>query len=198
MFSFLLFQLPFQSGKEVEYYDILDQNGNPTGETARRAEVHARGLRHGSVHLWIYNSRGDLLLQKRDHSKDSHPGLWDVSVAGHINTGEDPETAALREAGEELGLLIARNDLIPHRRRPALLVSRGGRYIDREITWVFLLRRDEPATCFSPRPGEVAEVRWFRHHELEEMLRHGSEPLLLVPHEKHYYREILDLVRRGW
>lgn len=185
----------------MEYYDILDEEGRPTGRTAARREVHARGLLHGAAHLWIFNSRGEILLQKRAPGKDSHPGLWDVSVAGHIDAGEEPETAAVREALEEIGLIIEKWDLELHRKRTSLLVSGEGSFVDREIVWVYLLRREEPAERFHPRPGEVSSIRWFDQGELRGMLAgdavaEGGGCGLLVPHDLNYYLDILNRVRR--
>ncbi|MEI7929829.1 MAG: NUDIX domain-containing protein, partial [Verrucomicrobiales bacterium] len=90
-----------QKGDEV--FDVVDGNDQVTGQ-ATRAEVHAKGLLHRAVHVFVFNRRGDLLLQKRSHLKDSHPGVWDSSVSGHVDSGEDYESAAVRELEEEMGI----------------------------------------------------------------------------------------------
>ena len=74
------------------------------GVTATRAEVHAQRLTHRAVHVFVFNKRGDLLLQKRSLLKDMCPGLWDSSVSGHLDSGESYETAAIRELEEEMGI----------------------------------------------------------------------------------------------
>lgn len=86
-----------------EVFDVVDDANRVVG-TARRADVHARGLRHRAVHVFVFNARGELFLQKRSHLKDAHPGVWDSSAAGHLDSGEDYESAAAREIREELGL----------------------------------------------------------------------------------------------
>ena len=86
-----------------ELFDVVDANDQVTG-TATRSDVHAKHLLHRSVHVFVFNKRGDLLLQQRSHLKDVHPGLWDSSVSGHLNTGEDYPAAALRELDEEMGI----------------------------------------------------------------------------------------------
>ena len=92
--------LPQKAG---EIFDVVDENDVVTG-TATRGEVHAQRLVHRAVHVFVFNKRGDLLLQKRSRLKDLCPGVWDSSVAGHLDSGESYEAAALRELGEEMGI----------------------------------------------------------------------------------------------
>jgi 16S rRNA (adenine1518-N6/adenine1519-N6)-dimethyltransferase len=61
-------------------------------------------LRHRAVHIFIFNDRGDVFLQKRSRWKDRHPLLWDSSAAGHVDAGEEYDMAAIRELQEELGI----------------------------------------------------------------------------------------------
>lgn len=89
--------------KDGEIFDIVDQNDQVTGQ-AMRSEVHAKRLLHRAVHVLVFNRRGDLLLQKRSLLKDSSPGLWDSSVSGHLDAGEDYLAAAVRELEEEMGI----------------------------------------------------------------------------------------------
>ena len=95
-----LSDLPQQAG---EVFDVVDAD-DAVISTATRAEVHAGKLLHRAVHVFVYNKRGDLLLQKRSLLKDSCPGQWDSSVSGHLDSGEDYQSAAVRELGEEMGI----------------------------------------------------------------------------------------------
>lgn len=87
-----------------EIFPLVDQDGNVIGQAPRSVCHDGSKLLHPVIHLHIFNSEGNLYLQKRADTKDIQPGKWDSSVAGHIDLGEAPEVAALREAGEELGL----------------------------------------------------------------------------------------------
>ncbi|MEY3897823.1 MAG: ribosomal small subunit methyltransferase, partial [Verrucomicrobiota bacterium] len=89
--------------KSGEIFDVVDSDDQVTG-TATRAEVHAQRLTHRAVHVFVFNKRGDLLLQKRSLLKDMCPGLWDSSVSGHLDSGESYETGAVRELEEEMGI----------------------------------------------------------------------------------------------
>ena len=90
----------------MEWLDLVDENGEPTGERVTREEAHAKGLRHRTAHVWLARRLGNrvqILLQKRSENKDSHPGCYDISSAGHIPAGVDFIPSALRELKEELG-----------------------------------------------------------------------------------------------
>lgn len=89
-----------QSGEEV--FDVVDDQDAVTGQ-ATRAEVHRQGLKHRAVHVFAFNKRGELILQKRSHLKDTCPEKWDSSAAGHLDAGEAYAACAERELQEELG-----------------------------------------------------------------------------------------------
>ena len=74
-----------------------------------RGEIHRLGLMHRSVHILVFNSANEFFIQKRSMSKDSNPGLWHSSAAGHVESGEDYRGCAQRELGEELGIFGPRS-----------------------------------------------------------------------------------------
>ncbi len=89
--------------KDDEIFDVVDENDQVIGQE-RRAEVHARDLRHRAVHVLVWNKHGAIFLQKRSRLKDKHPGVWDSSASGHLDAGEDYDACAARELEEELGI----------------------------------------------------------------------------------------------
>ena len=89
--------------KDGEIFDVVDDLDQVTG-TSTRGEVHANKLLHRAVHVLVFNKRGDVLLQQRSKLKDAHPGVWDSSVSGHLDSGEDYHSAAIRELDEEMGI----------------------------------------------------------------------------------------------
>jgi isopentenyldiphosphate isomerase len=90
-----------------ELLDVVDANDEFVA-VKTRGEIHASRLMHRAVHILLFNSSGELFLQKRSMNKDEQPGKWDSSAAGHVDSGEDYLQCAERELGEELGIAIDR------------------------------------------------------------------------------------------
>lgn len=104
-----------------ELLDVVDAEDRVVA-VKTRGEIHALGLMHRAVHILVFNSRGELFLQKRSMRKDENPGLWDSSAAGHVDSGEDYLACAHRELAEELGI-IEPVELLELFRMPATLVT---------------------------------------------------------------------------
>jgi isopentenyldiphosphate isomerase len=89
---------------EKEILPIVDEDGQIVG-AASRGECHGGSmLLHPVVHLHVFNSKGELYLQRRPDWKDIQPGKWDTAVGGHVDLGENVEQALKREVHEELGI----------------------------------------------------------------------------------------------
>lgn len=94
----------FAAMDSEELLEIVNYRGEVIG-SAPRSEIHGNpSLLHRVVHVLVFNTSGDLLLQKRSQNKDVAPGKWDTSVGGHVGIGEDLLSSSLREMQEELGV----------------------------------------------------------------------------------------------
>ena len=133
-----------------EIFDVVNQRDEVVGRNTRR-EVHARGLKHRAVHVLVFGSDGRVFLQKRSMTKDTFPGVWDSSASGHLDSGEDYDACAVRELGEELGLMVA----APPRRlfKIAACPETG-----QEFVWVYQLESNGP---FALHPEEIERGEWF-------------------------------------
>ena len=122
---------------------MLDASGALTGVTCPRSEVHACGFYHRAVHVWVVAPASrEVLLQRRADTKDSWPGLWDISSAGHVSAGQASAHAAGRELEEELGLRAPAARLrfcFSHLERKAS-VQKGRPFVDNEWQDVYVLR----------------------------------------------------------
>lgn len=139
-----------------EFLDICDSSGRALGLARPRDEAHAKGLWHRTVHIWIVTSQGTVLFQKRALSKESFPGAWDVSAAGHISAGEEPMVAARREVFQELGVAVADGDLEYIFTTRTSSVQHNGSFVDNEFNTVYLVRKDILVAHLAPSSAEVA------------------------------------------
>jgi len=94
----------------LEKFDILDENGNPTGETADKGAPLKDGQYYLGVHAYIYNFANEFLLQRRAFDKDFRPGGWDIHM-GHVIAGETSRTGMHREILEEIGISVPIDDI---------------------------------------------------------------------------------------
>jgi len=86
-------------------FPVVDENGNILGSVSRGEAHSGSKILHPVIHLHVFNSKGELYLQKRPEWKDIQPGRWDAAVGGHVDLGESVAVALAREAREELGLV---------------------------------------------------------------------------------------------
>lgn len=168
----------------MEYFDLYDKNGKQLNQTKLRSEVHRDGDWHASVDIWILNSRGELLLQKRSKQKESFPNLWEVSCSGHISSGEDSKTSALREIQEELGLEFTERELKLLFKVKDSCVTNKGTFINNEHKDVYLVKKDLELRDFKLDPLEVSEVKFIKIEELKQRIE--AHDKTFVPHEEEY------------
>lgn len=165
----------------MEYLDIVDEKGNPTGQIVERKKAHAEGIRHRTSHVWIVRKKTEqieILLQRRCDTKESFPGCYDISSAGHIPAGVDYKASAVRELKEELGIDVVEDELIYCGDRNVKWdeVFNGKPFHDRQISRVFALWCDLDESKFSLQEEEVSAVRWMKLDTLLEAVRENTIP----------------------
>ena len=170
-----------------ELLDIVDRNGEPTGETVERSIAHLEGIPHRTSHLWIVRKRADrieVLLQKRALTK-SFPGCYDISSAGHIPAVDGSRSSAIRERRGERGLTAAEEDLVCCGDRRIVWddVFFGEPYHDRQYTRVFLIWLDPDEARFVLQEEEVDSVRWMDLEECIEGVIEGRFQNCIAPEE---------------
>ena len=157
-----------------EIFPIVDETGAVIG-TATRGECHSgTKLLHPVVHLHVFNSCGDIYLQRRPDWKDIQPGKWDTAVGGHIDYGETPEEALRREVREELGITHFVPEFI-------------GKYVfesqrERELVYVHRTTYDGDIL---PSAEELAGGRFWTKQEILQAMGQG----ILTPNFESEYRK---------
>ncbi len=140
-----------------EIFPVVNSQGEVIG-SATRTECHAGTfILHPVVHLHIFNSQGDLYLQKRVMTKKIQPGKWDTAVGGHIDYGESVEEALLRETREELGV----RDFTPE----FLMCYEFRSAVEAELVYVYKCVYNGE---FTPDPTEVSEGKFWSWNEIKE------------------------------
>ena len=148
-----------------EFLDIVDENGQPTGEMIDRDTAHAKGVLHRTSHVWLARRKKgkvQILLQKRAKHKSSFPGCYDISSAGHIPAGCGFEESAIRELQEELGLTEA--DLDSLTLRYIVLRSANG-----EVRQNYFFFADLKAGAEDGLVSAEGQLGWFSPDELSAL-----------------------------
>ncbi len=133
-----------------EIFDVVNDRDEVIDQKPR-AEVHRLGLLHRAVHVLAYNAKGQVFLQKRSMTKDTHPGRWDSSASGHVDSGEEYDQTAVREVSEELGLTLTG---IPEK----LFKIDACPQTDQEFVWVYRMQHEGP---FNLHPEEIETGEWM-------------------------------------
>ena len=172
----------------MELFDIVDENGVPTGETVERSEAHEKDILHRTAHVWVVrvkDGKPQVLLQKRAAGKESFPGCYDTSSAGHIHAGDEPLDSALREFEEELGVKADASDLsfagMFHTHYEKTFRIKPFR--DNEITFVYVYDKPVDIEALTLQAEEVESVRWFDVDYVKEMIGPPRDERFCVPQD---------------
>ncbi|GKX30675.1 NUDIX hydrolase [Vallitalea longa] len=145
----------------MERCDIYDKHCNRTGKSIVRGEKLKEGEYRLFAHMWLINSEGEILIQKRSEQVNFAPGLWAVTGGGAIQ-GEDSIDAAYREAKEELGIDID-------------IINKPMRYIkENTIIDIYIVQYDKNIDNKKLQKEEVSDVKWVTVDELKQMIQEGE------------------------
>ncbi len=180
-----------------ELIDILTPEGKSTGKTALKSEAHKKGWFHATAHIWFFTSDEKILLQKRALTKKVFPGIWDISVAGHIGAGEEILEGAKREVFEEIGLILEDKDFIKIGTRIHQVNHENG-IQDNEHHHVFIAELKTPISELTMQPEEVAGLELWDLKVLKETK--NLENVLLPRFHEYYvtvYNKIISYLKEN-
>jgi isopentenyldiphosphate isomerase len=143
-----------------EIFDVVNERDEVI-DRKPRSEVHRLGLMHRATHVLVFNTHGEVFLQKRSMKKDRQPGLWDSSASGHVDSGEDYDTCVVRELREEIGLQVSK---VPER----LFKLTASPQTDQEHVWVYRCEAEGP---FQLHPDEIERGDWFEPEEVTRWMK---------------------------
>ncbi len=163
----------------MEFWDLYDRDRIPTGEIHQRGKPLPPDRYHMVVHVVIFNSKGEMLIQQRQPFKSGWPNLWDITVGGSAIAGDTSRTAAERETLEEIGLRI---DL--SREQPKLTIPFDVGFDD-----IYTLTMDVNLSALTLQESEVQAVKWASEDEILAMLADGR----FIPYHKAFIELIFAL-----
>lgn len=180
-----------------ELWQGVDEKGNFTHALSKVA--CANGALHGASHIWIWRKNADgaihVLLQKRSDTMLTWPGYLTCSAAGHIDHGESPLEAALRETSEEIGAAFRSEQLtllfthhFEKRISPAIF--------ENEVQWVYGVNIHEDLRLH-PQRSEVSKLIWMPLDEVK-LLAHNKHIERLVPHGDEYHRKVIAAIETSF
>lgn len=157
----------------AEFFDVLDEKGNYTNKTEERYICHRDGLYHKAVALFIINSKGQVLLQRRSPNKRMWPNMWDITAGGHVDAGEFGYKAVIREAKEELGIDLCNSDLT----FIGCSVSNNikGDIKNNHFNEYYVTHKDIDLDTITLQSEEVAEVKWFNKEDIISRVKNNYE-----------------------
>lgn len=173
-----------------ELIDVLDENGNKTGEILTREQIHRKGLCHRIVVIAIIDAQGNILMQQRSKNKAQNPGKWDVAAVGHVSSGQASTEAAIRETLEEVGITVNEEELeyiLTYRNKEIIKED----YIDDEIYDCYIIKRDKiHLRDIKVQESEVEQVKLCNLKEFNQIIEKGN----IMKRDK-LYKKIIEYLK---
>ncbi len=166
----------------MELWDVLDKDRAKTGRTMVRGEPIKDGDYRLVVHVCIFNSQGEMLIQQRQPFKKGWSNMWDVTVGGSAVAGDTSQTAAEREVFEEIGLKINLQSV-----RPSLT-----HYFDDGFDDFYIMEQDVDLEKLTLQYEEVQAVKWASKLEILQMIADG----IFIPYYDSAIQLLFDIRQR--
>lgn len=156
-----------------EYFDLLTETGEYIGKTEKREVCHEKGLWHKAVSLFIINSKNQVLLQKRSANKKMWPNTWDITVGGHVLSGEFGFEAVIREAYEELGVELCENDITFI--GSVVSSNKNSNREDNHFNEYYIANKDVDEKKLKLQEQEVSDIKWVDKEEIIKRVKNNYD-----------------------
>lgn len=160
----------------MEKFDLYNFDRSLSGKVIERGNPVPDGFYRLVVVTFVFNSKGQMLIQQRQKDKKNWSGLWDVSSSGHVQAGETSQAGAMRELKEEIGIEYDLSGVPPF-----MTTTFGHGYND-----YYLIHMDVEAESLVLQEEEVQAVKWATKEEILEMIDNST----FIP----YNKGIIDFV----
>lgn len=152
-----------------EFFDVLNERGEYIGKIESRNNCHTKGLWHKAVAMFIINSKEQVLLQKRSANKKMWTNMWDITAGGHVLAGEFGFQSIIREAEEELGISLNKNDITFV--GSSISTNVQGDIVNNHFNEFYIVNKDIDETTLKLQEEEVSEVKWVDKNEIIERIK---------------------------
>lgn len=173
-----------------ELIDVLDENGNKTGEILTREQIHKKGLCHRIVVIAIIDAKRNILMQQRSKNKAKNLEKWDLAAAGHVSSGQTSTEAAIRETLEEVGIKINERELehiFTYRNKENVEED----YIDNQIYDCYIVKRDKiDLKDIKMQESEVEQVKLCNLKEFNQIIENGN-----IVERDELYKKIIEYLK---
>jgi isopentenyldiphosphate isomerase len=167
----------------MELWDVYDKERYKTGKTMLRGSTFQEGDFHVVVHICLFNTSGQMLIQQRQPFKEGWPNMWDITVGGSAVSGDSSHEAAQRELFEEIGYTVDLSD-----QRPVFTINFSHGFDD-----YYIINDDVNLDTLSLQYDEVQCVRWATKDDILHLIDEG----VFIPYHKSLIRLLFDL-RYQW
>ena len=160
----------------MEIWDLYTKDRIKTDEKMVKGEKSTKGFYRLVVHVCIFNSQGEMLIQQRQSFKNSWPNMWDLTVGGSAISGDTSQLAAEREVYEEIGYKLSLDEI-----RPALTINFQEGFDD-----IYLIQKDIEISNLCLQYEEVKAVKWASKEEILSMINEET----FIP----YHKSLIELL----
>lgn len=171
----------------MELIEIVDENGNFTGEVMDKDEAHDKNLLHNEIAVFIINDRKQTLLQKRSASKRFDPNKWAL-CAGHVDAYESLEDAAIREIKEEIGLIVSKDELNSFGERKISIKEENS-----QVNYYYYIKCNLNEEDFIIQKEELSEVKWFDIDEVINMIISHDASIVFSENKLKLFEKLKEL-----
>ncbi len=175
----------------MEYIDIINDNGQPTGQTESRDLVHQEGLLHRHIHVWIINSNNEVLLQRRSKNKKTYANMWAMSAEGHVSAGKTLEETVVDEAREELNIILNPDQLKFEFSYTRGRIEFANNWVENFINYVYIIQNDTPIEKITIQESEVSEAKWMKLSDYKAAVENNNPEYRTYPKE---YPKLFKLI----